>query len=156
MLCRTKNCLPEEFPFGQEKEESDMAKIIEPKKYVRFTEYGLCFRSKETDEVHFKFPLLNGSNSTPVPCRYRNKKLKACSEDQCSWWKTYQVVKERKDLYPCEEVSPIVYMEPAHAICECGKEILLNRDGEACPYCSRLHNLFGQELLPRECWQEEY
>ena len=46
---------------------------------------------------------------------------------------------------------------PAEGICECGKHIRLQEQylgACQCPYCGRWHNLFGQELLPPEMWED--
>lgn len=48
---------------------------------------------------------------------------------------------------------------PAHGTCECGQEILLVSDYMGacnCPNCGRWYNLFGQELLPPEQWEEDW
>ncbi|MEG2018531.1 MAG: hypothetical protein RR128_08750 [Clostridium sp.] len=51
------------------------------------------------------------------------------------------------------------YIEPAHAICECGREILLeiNYLGVCeCPNCRTWHNPFGQQLRNPSEWEETY
>lgn len=49
------------------------------------------------------------------------------------------------------------YREPAYGLCECGAEFpMFNEYMGACecPGCGQWYNLFGQELLPPERWEE--
>ena len=51
------------------------------------------------------------------------------------------------------------YKEPPQALCECGAEFpMLNEYMGACecPGCGKWYNLFGQELLPPDRWEEAY
>lgn len=51
-----------------------------------------------------------------------------------------------------------VYREPASGRCACGEHIELidiYRGACDCPYCGRWYNLFGQEILPPEKWEDE-
>ena len=51
------------------------------------------------------------------------------------------------------------YKEPAHGTCKCGEVVeLVNEYMGACecPNCGQWYNLFGQELLPPEQWEEDY
>lgn len=50
------------------------------------------------------------------------------------------------------------WREPARAICKCGREILLENEYKgacSCPHCERWYNMFGQEILPPELWDED-
>ena len=50
------------------------------------------------------------------------------------------------------------YIEPAHGICKCGNSVVLeNRYQGACPCdkCGQWYNLYGQELIDPEYWNEE-
>lgn len=50
-----------------------------------------------------------------------------------------------------------VYIEPAHGTCSCGTQVeLINQYQGACSCskCGKWYNLYGQELLPPECWEE--
>ena len=49
------------------------------------------------------------------------------------------------------------YMEPAQGICACGARVVLNNQylgACECPGCGQWYNLFGQELLPPELWED--
>lgn len=50
------------------------------------------------------------------------------------------------------------YIEPAVGKCICGREVeLIDQYMGACECeCGRWYNIFGQELLPPQCWEEEY
>ena len=143
---------------AKEEEETKMAKIIKERERKTHTEYRLEFYEKETDEVCWSFPLVNGKGRNIVPCKEGKEvnTYEECTEEECTWWKNYIKAKEDDGLYSIEEEHKWSWTEPAIAICECGREIGLNYDAEECPYCGRLHNLFGQELLPRHMWEEEY
>lgn len=50
------------------------------------------------------------------------------------------------------------YIEPAHGKCSCGEEIILECDYDGacqCPKCGRWYNLYGQELLPPDQWEDD-
>lgn len=49
------------------------------------------------------------------------------------------------------------YIEPAHGMCACGEEIILEGYHGVCqcPKCGRWYNLFGQELLPPDQWEDD-
>lgn len=124
-----------------------MAKIIKERERKYYDTTALEFYDKETNEIRFGFPITDGEI---IPCNEKGK----CSEEKCPWWKNYIWAKENDTLYSKISTNRHRYVENAVAICECGKEITLNYDAEECPYCGRLHNLFGQELLPRRYWEE--
>lgn len=49
------------------------------------------------------------------------------------------------------------YTEPAHGICKCGQEIALQDEYMGtcqCEKCGQWYNLFGQEVLDPEYWNE--
>ena len=51
------------------------------------------------------------------------------------------------------------YREPAHGTCKCGEEVYMVNSymgAVQCPKCGQWYNLFGQELLPPEQWEEDY
>ena len=129
-----------------------MATIIKERERKSYTKQEMNFYTKDTNEVRFEFPVVNGE---VVPCVY-NDIEKPCSEEECTWWENYLFAKENDDLYGVIEEHTSYYTEPAIALCECGSEIYLNYDAEECPHCGRLHNLFGQELLPRHMWEREW
>ena len=51
------------------------------------------------------------------------------------------------------------YREPAHGKCHCGETVYLTNDYMGaceCPKCGQWYNVWGQELLPPEKWDDEY
>ena len=49
------------------------------------------------------------------------------------------------------------YVEPAHGTCRCGANVELYDQYQGaceCPRCGQWYNLYGQELLSPECWEE--
>ena len=50
------------------------------------------------------------------------------------------------------------YTEPGHGTCCCGQEVILEDryyGACQCDNCGRWYNLYGQELLPPEYWEED-
>lgn len=50
------------------------------------------------------------------------------------------------------------YVEPANGICDCGARVYLTNEYMGacqCPRCGQWYNLFGQELLPPEEWEDD-
>lgn len=48
------------------------------------------------------------------------------------------------------------WVDPAIAQCVCGSEIELDADPSECPRCKRLYNMSGQELMPRQFWENDW
>ena len=51
------------------------------------------------------------------------------------------------------------YKEEDRGTCRCGETVYLHDQYLAafqCPKCGQWYNLFGQELLPPEVWEEDY
>lgn len=117
-----------------------MAEIIRKREQKHKTEYAMNFYRKDTNEICFGFPMVDG-------------KVVPLSDEGM---KNYLRVKEDESFYSEIEKTEVFWTEPAVAICECGNEITLNYDAEECSFCGRLHNLFGQELLPRNMWEEDF
>lgn len=124
-----------------------MAQIIKQRERKVYKRVELNFYTKETDEVCYGFPVVNGD---VIPCNYVTHE--PCSEEECNWWNNYLFAKANDSLYSVMEEKEYYYTEPAVAICECGEEITLNYDAEECEHCGRMHNMFGQELRPRKYW----
>lgn len=60
-----------------------------------------------------------------------------------------------KDLGNETEIH--TFFEDALVRCECGKEITVAPryyGADECPFCGRWHNLFGDQLLPPDEWQD--
>ena len=50
------------------------------------------------------------------------------------------------------------YVEPAHGTCACGSRVTLIDQylgACECPGCGQWYNLFGQSLVPPECWEHD-
>ena len=65
---------------------------------------------------------------------------------------------EEYEIYDELVVRRRTYIEPAHGTCACGTEITLYDEYHGaceCEKCGRWYNLFGQELLPPEYWENE-
>ena len=48
------------------------------------------------------------------------------------------------------------YIEPAHGICRCGNEVILEDmyyGACRCEKCGQWYNIYGQELVPPEYWE---
>ena len=62
-----------------------------------------------------------------------------------------------KNYVPSQKING--YREPAHGICRCGEEVTLIDEymGSCqCENCGQWYNLFGQELLPPNQWEEDW
>lgn len=131
-----------------------MAKIIQQRERKTHSETKLNFYDKITGEIFYAFPLINGQ-LTPCKWEAEANAFEPCPEEECPWWQNYLDAKDNSEFYSEIETYTWDYSEPAIAICECGKEIRLERDAQPCEHCGRLHNLFGQELLPERFWGED-
>lgn len=114
-----------------------MAEIIKERERKSRVEVELNFYREDTGELCYGFPVVDG-------------KVEPYTEEGM---KNYISLRENKDYYSVLEERTVSWIQPAVAICECGREIELSYDAEECPYCGRLHNLFGQQLLPRKYWE---
>lgn len=50
-----------------------------------------------------------------------------------------------------------IYINPAYGTCTCGTKVILENDYEGatrCEGCGKWYNLYGQELLDPEYWEE--
>lgn len=140
-----------------------MLKIISERHKESRTEYRLQFDVKgERAGNGFSFPLLSkDSDIIPVmETEYGSNQYVPCTEEECTWWKSYLSVKDDREHYkePYVAAQTWYWTEPAHAICECGTEILLEDDflGTCqCPVCGQWYNMFGQEVLDPEEYKED-
>lgn len=65
------------------------------------------------------------------------------------------------ELFPDEfnvlKVRRRTYIEPAHGRCRCGEEVILIDQYQGacpCPKCGQWYNLYGQELIDPEYWND--
>lgn len=140
-----------------------MLKIISERHRETHTEYRLNFDL--INEPHgngYSFPLLS-KDAAIIPLKESEtevNKYVSCSEEECTWWECYLKVKDDRERYEEPYVSKHSWswMEPAHALCKCGQEILLQDDYLGCcqcPNCGQWYNMFGQEVLDPSKWEED-
>lgn len=66
---------------------------------------------------------------------------------------------EEFDIFNKIEKVENSYREPASGTCHCGEKIFLQNEymgAYQCPNCGQWYNLYGQELLPPDQWEENY
>ena len=73
----------------------------------------------------------------------------------------YKYAMAHPELFPVKFNQVITrrrtYIEPAHGTCRCGEDITLVNEYQGacqCPKCGQWYNLFGQELIDPEYWEE--
>ena len=121
-----------------------MLKNIVPRERKTIVEYSIDFDLDENSG--FTFPcdaegnLLDPDND----CMMRN--YRNCMEHPEKFVRWNKLVRRHR-----------TYTEPAHGTCVCGREVeLYDQYYGACSCeCGRWYNLFGQELLPPEQWQDD-
>lgn len=109
-----------------------------------YTEYELCFDDGANNG--FGFPCdKNGNIDTNIhPDAKANYEY--CMQHPEKFVRFNKVVKYTRS-----------YREPAHGKCECGEIVILTNDyfgACQCPRCGQWYNLWGQELLPPERWED--
>lgn len=119
-----------------------MAKIISHKKKI------------ETIEYRREFSLKSASGAG---CSFECDERGVLKEMSTEALENYKYCLEHPREYLDEGVKKryVCYEEPTHAICECGKEILLEDHlygASKCIYCGRWHNMFGQEIKYPSMW----
>lgn len=125
-----------------------MLKNYTPANYHTITEYELVF-----DDGHyngFGFPcdangkLLQSEEENPAA----HANLRRCLEHPEKFGRFNKIIKHERSV-----------MDNAHGTCACGNEVELwdsYLGACQCEKCGKWYNLFGQELLPPENWEEDY
>lgn len=140
-----------------------MLKIISERHRESHTTYGLQFDLiGERKGNGYSFPLLS-KDADIIPLKESETKTNEyvpCSEEECTWWKSYLKIKNDREHYrePYVDKYTWSWIEPTHALCHCGTEILLQDDYMGacqCPGCNQWYNLFGQEILDPDKWEED-
>ena len=140
-----------------------MIKIISERHRESHTEYILQFDLiGERKGNGYGFPLLS-KDAAIIPLKEsetESNKYVPCSEEDCTWWKSYLSVKEDREHYkePYVDKNAWYCTEPAHALCKCGTEILLEDDYMGacqCPSCGQWYNLFGEEVKDPDKWEDD-
>lgn len=122
-------------------------KIISERKRVKHIEHRREFQTiGEPDGCGFSFPCDKEGNLKTDDIHYND------------WKKNYDLCMDNPDKFIDKGITEdIFYMENAKALCICGKEIELYDEYMGaceCPYCGRWYNLFGQELINPEHWED--
>jgi hypothetical protein len=97
---------------------------------------GFSFACDENGKVY---------EDLPIPAL---KNYKWCLENPNKFVRFNKVVKDSGTV-----------RDDAHGTCHCGNEVYLHNDYYGacqCDECGQWYNLFGQELLPPEDWQENF
>lgn len=122
-----------------------MIKLIRKRYPVTVREYYIEFKYKDDPDAGFCFPAtVHGDPDFSQMCEEMLANYEACLTD--------------KRLTEGEFVARgWTYMEPALGICRCGREVVLESDyqGAVRCECGQWYNLYGQELLPPEMWEED-
>jgi hypothetical protein len=138
-----------------------MIKIISERHRESHTEYSLQFDLiGERKGNGYGFPLLSKAIIPLKESETESNKYVPCSEEDCTWWKSYLSVKEDREHYkePYVDKNAWYWTEPAHALCKCGTEILLEDDYMGacqCPNCEQWYNLFGEEVKDPDKWEDD-
>lgn len=121
-----------------------MLKNYVPAEHKVVREYVLVF-----DDGHgngYEFPCDSSGSLLPdVPDEAREN-CKRCLEHPEQFVRFDEVVEYKRKI-----------RENAHGTCICGEEVELYDaylGACQCPRCGRWYNLFGQELIPPEYWEE--
>lgn len=123
-----------------------MLKIIRERELQTLVDYTIEYRYKDDPEAGFSFPATSyGEPDIASMSQEMYTSYKACLTDPRLTEAEF-TTSERK------------YVAPAIGQCKCGETIELysyNVYGAVCcPKCSQWYNLFGQELLPPEQWED--
>lgn len=110
---------------------------------------------KEETYYTYDFNRNNGGGFT-FPCDENGQvKLNECNKENYEF-----CLKHRKDFAWAGIIKhKVSYWEPAIGQCSCGEKLLIEAQymgAFQCPKCKQWYNLFGQELLPPDQWEEDY
>ena len=125
-----------------------MLKNYVPSKYRTVVDYNLVFDD-------------GCGNGFSFPCDADGKLLKSKEENPAAHANLHYCI-EHPDRF--ERFNKLIATERrvydnAHGTCVCGNEVELwdsYLGACQCEKCNRWYNLFGQELLPPENWEEDY
>lgn len=122
-----------------------MLKLIKERTPTKIRDYTIEFRYKNDPNAGFSFPATrHGDPDFPAMGSEMRANYEACLSN--------------KSLTEGEFIKhEWTYVEPAFGICSCGKEVVLDcgHDGAVQCECGKWYNLFGQELLDPEYWEED-
>ena len=99
----------------------------------------------------------NMGNGFSFDCDTNGKPVFKCEEAK----RNYEYAMSHPELFTYEfnklNVRRRTYIEPAHGTCSCGARVTLIDQyygACACPKCNTWYNLFGQELIDPEYWND--
>ena len=125
-----------------------MLRNFTPRKYYTIKEYELVFDDGYNNGYGFPCDV-NGKllqSEEENPCAHVN--MRRCLEHPEKFVRFNKIIATERRAY-----------DNAHGTCICGNEVELwdsYLGACQCETCGRWYNLFGQELLPPENWEEEY
>lgn len=121
-----------------------MLKNLVPSEYKTYVEYELCFDDGENNG--FGFPCDAQGNVDPNLMDAAKQNLAYCMANPEKFERWNKVVKYTRRV-----------REPGHGTCSCGREVYLYDEyyGSCQCECGKWYNLFGQELLPPEQWEDD-
>ena len=114
--------------------------------YVTEVRYELAFDDGHGNGYGFPCDANGVVNEELTPDALHN--LEYCRQHPEAFKRANEVVEIR-----------LQYKEEDRRTCRCGETVYLYDQYRAacqCPKCGRWYNLFGQELLPPEMWEEDY
>jgi len=114
--------------------------------YVTEVRYELAFDDGLGNGYGFPCDATGAVNEDLTPDALRN--LEYCRQHPEAFERANEVV----------EIC-LQYKEEDHGTCRCGETVYLHDQYQAacqCTKCGQWYNLFGQELLPPEMWEEDY
>ena len=121
-----------------------MLKNIIESEYKTIVEFELTFDDGEGNG--FGFPCDASGNVSPDLPEAAKKNLAYCLEHPDKFYRWNKVVKSSRR-----------FREPARGRCSCGREVILVDEyyGACMCECGKWYNLFGQELLAPEYWEDD-
>lgn len=122
-----------------------MIKIIKQREPETIIDRYIEFTYKDDPEAGFVFPALpNGEpDFANMPDAAQTNYMNCLNDDRLEG--------------PEFKVEKREYMNPAVGECICGREVILDAgygDAIMCD-CGKWYNLYGQELLPPEYWEDD-
>ena len=118
-------------------------------------------RAHREIQVHYELSFWNNAKGGGYgfPCDKEGNLIK---DEMNGGYKNYEYCMshpEEFDVFNKVKKIENSYREPASGTCVCGEKVFLQDEYMGacqCPNCGQWYNLFGQELLSPEEWEEDY